>query len=142
MRTNWDRFWEAFSDDGGRSWRLIRPSTIDASSAPGLLKRLDSGRLVLVWNRLYPEGQTSYPRIGGDGGWSEVPTCNHRDELSIAFSSDDGKTWSKPVVFARQPGAWLAYPFVLEYRPGELWITTMQGGIRVKLNEGDFLVGN
>ena len=33
LRTSLDRFWEAYSDDGGLSWREIRPSPIDASSA-------------------------------------------------------------------------------------------------------------
>ncbi|MBN2307622.1 MAG: exo-alpha-sialidase [Candidatus Hydrogenedentes bacterium] len=139
IRTNWDRFWEAFSEDGGRSWRVIRPSSIDASSAPGLLKRLESGRLMLVWNRLYPEGKREYPRTGGDREWSEVPACNHREELSVAFSEDDGKTWTTPVVLARQPGAWLSYPYVLEAQPGELWITTMQGDVRVMVRELDLL---
>jgi hypothetical protein len=64
---------------------------------------------------------------------------NHREELSIAFSDDDGQSWSRPVVIARQSKTSLAYPHVFEHRPGELWITTMQGGIRVSLSEADFL---
>lgn len=43
-RTNWSRFWEAYFEDDGVSWRTIKPSNIEASSAPGLLKRLASGR--------------------------------------------------------------------------------------------------
>jgi len=139
IRTNWKKFWEAFSDDGGLSWRVIRPSNIDASSAPGMLKRLASGRLVLVWNRYYPEGETSFPLSGGDNQWSEVPVSNHRLELSIMFSEDDGKTWTEPVVFARNKKVWLAYPRVFEAAPGQLWITTPQGGLRVKLMEKDFV---
>ncbi len=139
IRTNWERFWEAFSLDEGRSWRIIRPSEIPASSSPGLLKRLASGRLVLIWNRPLPEGKTDYPRIGGKGQFSEVPVRNHRGELSIMFSEDDGKTWSKPVVFARKPGTSLAYPHIFEVKPGVLWVTTMQGNIRVILHEADFL---
>ncbi len=138
MRTNWDRFWEAFSEDEGVSWRVIRPSKIEASCAPGMLKRLKSGRLVLIWNRPYPEGKTSWPRVGGDNQWSEVPALNHREELSIAFSDDDGQTWSKPVVLARQKGAWLSYPHIFEHSPGVLWVTTMQGGLRVSLAEEAF----
>ena len=61
IRTNWDRFWEAYSDDQGLSWRVIQPSNIDASTSPGFLERLASGRLVLIWNRLYPEGKKSFP---------------------------------------------------------------------------------
>ena len=139
IRTNLDRFWEAFSDDGGKYWRVIRPSNIKASSAPGMLKRLSSGRLVLVWNRLYPEGKDSYKRKGGDGITSEVAASWHREELSIAFSKDEGKTWSKPVVIAKKPEAWLSYPYIFEYQPGELWITTTQADVRIKLSEEKFV---
>ena len=65
IRTNLDRFWEAFSYDNGHSWRTIRPSSIEASTSPGYLTRLNSGRLVLMWNRLYPEGKNSFPRRTG-----------------------------------------------------------------------------
>ena len=65
LRTNLDRFWEAYSEDQGLYWRTLRPSPIDASSAPGYLIRLASGRLALVWNRLYPEGKQTTVRRGG-----------------------------------------------------------------------------
>lgn len=138
IRTNLGVFWEAFSDDGVY-WRTMGLTSIQASSAPGLLKRLQSGRLLLVWNRPFPEGKTGYPLTGGDCEWSETPVSNHRGEVSVAFSEDDGKTWTAPVVIARQPGASLAYPYVYERKPGDLWITTMQGGIRVKVAEADLL---
>lgn len=140
IRTNWDRFWEAYSEDEGLSWRVIRPSAIDASSSPGLLKRLASGRLALVWNRLCLEGQTTASRQEANSQASEAPASWQRAELSIAFSEDEGKTWSKPVVFARKPGASLAYPYVFERHPGELWITTMFGPVRVRLMEKDFFL--
>lgn len=139
MRTNWKTFWEAYSSDEGVTWTSIGATKIDASSAPGLLERLQSGRLVLVWNRYYPEGRTSFPLSGGDNQWSEVKVSNHRLELSIMFSDDDGKTWTDPVVFARIKKGSLAYPYLFEVNPGELWITTMQGGLRARLLEKDFL---
>jgi len=139
IRTNWKHLWESFSGDGGLSWCEPRATDIDASSAPAILKRLRSGRLVLIWNRYFPEGQTSYPLTGGDNQWSEVPVSNHRLELSMKFSDDDGKTWTDPVVIARVAKGWLAYPYLFEVRPGELWITTMQGGLRATLKEKDFV---
>jgi len=147
MRTNWGTFWEAYSIDDGKTWENIRPTNIEASSAPGLLKRLQSGRLVLVWNRRFPEGTCQYPLSGGDKQWSEVAASNHRDELSIAFSEDDGLTWSDPKVIAKidsnqkmdPPLRRISYPYVFENMPGELWITTMQGGLRVKLKVEDFI---
>ncbi len=138
MRTNWGAFWEATSYDEGLTWKNFRPTNIDASSAPGLLKRLVSGRLVLIWNRRFPEGKNWHPLQGGDNQWSEVANSNHREELSIMFSEDEGKTWSNPVVFAKHDTR-ISYPYVFEASPGVLWITTMQGGLRVKLMEKDFL---
>lgn len=140
LRTNWGSFWEAYSKDDGVTWNGFNPTQIDASSAPGLLKRLQDGKLVLVWNRRFPQGRVEYPLSGGDNQWSEVPASNHRDELAIAFSGDEGKTWSNPVVIAeRGTQKRLSYPYVFEEKPGVLWITLMQGELRVKLNEGDFL---
>ena len=135
IRTNWDRFWEAFSQDEGRSWRVIRPSSVDASSAPGHLIRLSGGRLVLAWNRLHPEGMTLQewnrrPGARREFPYSRIPGSSQREELSIAFSEDDGKTWTRPQVVARQPGGWLSYPYLFERRPGEIWLTTHYAGIR------------
>ena len=71
--------------------------------------------------------------------FSERTVSWMREELSIAFSSDDGRSWAGPTVVARQRGVWLSYPFVLERRPGEIWITTMQGLLQFSLNESDFV---
>jgi len=146
IRTNLDRFWQAVSTDGGRYWRIIVPSQVDASSSPGQLLRLHSGRLVLVWNRLDPEGRRD-PR-SQPNHQSEVACSWHREELSIAYSDDDGGTWSKPVVIARQPGGQLSYPYVCERRPGELWVIAgfasrkdwKEGfSLRLKLSEQDLV---
>ena len=137
IRTSWDRFWEAFSDDDGLSWRVIRPSKIDASTSPGCLTRLASGRLVLVWNRLYPEGADTFPRRSGQ--LSEALASWHREELSIAFSEDEGKTWTQPIVIAREKDTWISYPYVFEREPGLLWIFTGQGDLLVSVREGDLV---
>jgi len=142
MRTNWGSFWETFSEDEGLTWKDYRPTNILSSSTPGMLTRLQSGWLVLVWNYPYPEGQNSYPLSGGDSQWSEVPASNHRGELSIMFSNDDGKSWGRRTVIARttKEGTQLSYPNIFEARPGELWITTgFMGELGIKLLEKDFL---
>ncbi len=145
IRTNWGQFWSAYSSDGGKFWNIIKPSGIPASSAPGLIKRLQSGRLLLVWNRPYPEGKTKWKLSGGDNLWSATPVSNHREELSMMFSDDDGKNWSKPVVIAHKRNKkakgskWISYPYLYESTPGNIWITTMQGGLRVKIRESDFV---
>ncbi len=146
IRTNWSEFWSAYSNDGGKFWSVIQPSGIPASSAPAMLRRLASGRLMLLWNRLYPDGKTEWPLSGGDNLWSATPVSNYREELSIAFSDDDGKTWSDTEVIASAADSdhkgskrWISYPYVFEAQPGEIWITTMQGGLRVNISEADFI---
>ena len=134
IRTNLDRFWQAFSEDDGRYWRTIQPSAIDASSSPGHLVRLASGRLVLVWNRLNPASGEVVPKSEPSVS-SEGPMSWYRDELSIAFSDDDAKTWTKPMVLARQKNG-LSYPYVFERRPGELWFFAGFGGpLRLQAKE-------
>ena len=137
MRTNWDQLWEAVSGDDGRSWRTVRPSGLDASSAPANLLRLNSGKLLLLWNRLYPEGKHEFFRSGGAA--AAVAASRHREELSLAFS-DDGLSWSEPQVIARDPGG-LSYPRAFERRPGEVWITTaFQGNLQMRIDVDDFIV--
>lgn len=121
MRTNRDVFYESFSNDSGLTWSKPAPTAIGASSSPGYLLRLKSGRLLLFWNRLTPEGRTDYPRRSGLG-YSQHPASWHRDELSLAFSSDDGRTWSEPKVILRGD-ALVSYPFAFERRAGEIWIS-------------------
>ena len=138
IRTNWGEFWSGYSSDGGQHWQILKPSGIFASSAPGLLTRLSSGRLMLLWNRPAPEGTDHWELSGGDGLWSEIPVSNYREELSMTLSDDEGESWSEPVVVARQKGKWLSYPYAFEVEPGRIWLTTMQGNVRAEFQEGDF----
>jgi hypothetical protein len=140
VRTGLDYFLEIFSSDSGVTWGPSRFSQIDASAAPGMLHRMADGRILLVWNRLYPEGKTEYPRRGLP--WHTVPASYHREELSLAFSSDEGATWSTPKIVARRDsGKWVSYPYLFEPSPGHLWLTTMQGGLRAHFKAADFAAG-
>jgi sialidase-1 len=134
IRTNLDRFWSAFSTDYGESWRNYGPSDIDASSSPGRLLRLASGRLVLAWNRLHPEGADSAPMERGQ--YSENEASWQREELSVAFSDDEGNSWGESAVVARAD-EWISYPYLFEYSPGEVWIRA--GEFRGVLKEHDFV---
>jgi len=133
IRTTKGWFWEAFSSDGGLTWHGLARSKLRSSTCCGQLARLASGRLMLLWNRPTDD---------------DPHNIHSREELSAALSEDDGKTWTEPVIVSRRPlrpgepyhAARQSYPHVYERRPGELWITTMQGGLRMKIAEAD-LVG-
>ena len=139
IRTNLDFFWTAYSSDQGSNWRVLQPTTIEASSAPAWLTRLRSGRLMMVWNPLHPEGK-DWPRRESKSMY-ERPASWYREELCVAFSDDDAKSWTKPVVVARRPGKSLSYPYVFERAPGEVWVATFYGEphIGFKINEKDFV---
>ena len=141
MRTNWGSLWETRSKDKGLTWTDFRSTPIKASTAPAMFKRLSSGRLIMIWNQNLPQGKTSYPLRGGDNTWSEVYQSNHREELSVMFSDDDGRTWGEPKVIAKVtlPKTQVSYPYFLERRPGEIWVTTMFGGLRMAFDEQEML---
>lgn len=134
MRTTLDQLWQAHSDDGV-FWRELGPSGIDAACGPPSLLRLHSGRVLLLWNRLTPSDGGTYPRQGGDGQWAHREAVNIREELSMSLTEDDGQTWLEPIVLATRPGSRVAYPHAFEVAPGELWITSGQGHLRVKVLE-------
>ena len=131
IRTYQGCFSEAFSADEGRTWTDVRPSPIAASGSPGQLRRLHSGRLALLWNRYI----------------DKAAKTGRREQLSLAFSEDEGRSWTAPAVVAydpmrpgdKEPDHRLSYPYVYERVPGQLWITTFQGPLRIKLEEDDFL---
>lgn len=100
IRTTRGVFWESDSSDGGRTWTGARPGTIDSATAPAHLARLADGRLAMAWNR-------------ASGG---------RSRLHLALSDDEGKTWTPSLVAVRGS---TTYPFLLEAKPGELWVGYM-----------------
>lgn len=138
IRTTLGTFYESHSSDLGLTWSTPTPTPIEASTAPPMLERLESGRLMLAWNRPNLEGKDSHPLRGGDNQWSAKPASNQRSELSIAFSSDDGKTWSPPAVLVRAQKKDTSYPYLFELNPGEIWVTTMRETVKVQLRERDF----
>ena len=153
IRTTLDSFWEAYSEDKGRSWLEFRPSGIDASNTPGLrgpaLQRTAGAGVeqALCGRR-------------DDGRPALRPPRPRRRPATTATSSPSpsrrtkGQSWSGPVVFARNPRhpgvmtlpdgrqmnmGGLSYPKIFERRPGEMWITTgFQGHLRISMQESDF----
>ncbi|MFN7278647.1 MAG: sialidase family protein [bacterium] len=141
LRTNWGYFWETISGDRGLTWRSFRSTNIDASSSPGILKRLSSGRWLLAWNRYYPQGKNTYRLVGGDRNFSAFPVSLHREELSVMISEDEGRTWSAPVVVAKtlKPRLQLSYPYLFEPDPGEIWLSFPFSNLRFSIREQTLL---
>lgn len=124
LRTESGYLWEAISNDGGLKWEGLMQSNLKSVTCCPQMARLSDGRVALLWNappRHLPQNGTS------------------RAELSLAFSSDDGASWTKPVIVAANyaGGGRVSYPYLYERKPGDLWITTMQGGLRMKVNVAD-----
>ena len=127
LRTESGFLWEATSRDGLK-WTGLKQTNIASGTCCPQLARLSNGRIALLWN--------APPRHDPKSGSSRV-------ELSLAFSDDEAATWSKPVIVAAKyiPGGRVSYPYLYERKPGELWITTMQGGLRMKVNTADLGAG-
>ena len=69
----------SYSSDGGELWLAVRPTELNSSSSPNVLRRIpQTGDLLCVWNQVSPE-ENEY-------GW-------RRNRLSAAISQDDGATW-------------------------------------------------
>jgi len=141
IRTGYEKFWEAYSDNHGRRWQDIRHSQLDSAAAPGQLRCLADGRLVLVWSRLALEDGTILPRSEPSASYA-AGVRSQRRELALSYSTDDAKTWSKSVVIARQTKGSISYPFIFEPIPGELWIWTRYGSmppLYMRLSEQDIV---
>jgi lysophospholipase L1-like esterase len=127
LRTESGYLWEAQSRDGLR-WNGLKQTTLKSVSCCPQMARLTDGRIALLWN--------APPR-------HDPNSRSSRAELSLAFSNDETTTWSKPFIVAANysPGGRTSYPYLYERRPGELWITTMQGGLRMRINTSDLKSG-
>lgn len=119
--------YESTSHNDGLTWTEPKPTKIPTVTCCPQLRTLADGTVALLWNpppRYDPANPTS------------------RDELAIALSTDDGANWSKPIIVAadysriRTLPEYIraSYPYLYERRPGELWITTMYGDVRIQLD--------
>lgn len=124
LRTEEGVQYEAVSRDAGLLWTDFQPSKVKSVTCCAQMARLTDGRVALLWNHPPRHNPTS---------------AGSREELFLAFSDDDAKTWSAPVVVAAAYGTGqrVSYPYLYERSPGELWITTMQGGLRMKVKAAD-----
>ena len=119
LRTESGWLWQAESKDG-LVWENLKQSNVRSVTCCAQMARLSDGRVALLWNHPPRHAPTS---------------AGSREELCLALSNDDGATWTEPVVVAASygPRNRVSYPYLFEPRAGELWITTMQGGLRMSI---------
>ncbi len=79
MRTQLGQIATSTSSDGGETWGERGRLSVQAPEAPATLRRIPAtGDLLLIWNNTFTAG-------AGHGG--------RRTPLTVAVSSDEGKTW-------------------------------------------------
>lgn len=131
-----DHVYRSASSDGGQSWSVPVATMLPNNNSSIQACRLCSGRLALIFNRFslpvdWDEGQAS-PQ------WGEARWPRTRWPLSIALSHDDGLSWpwirDIDTGFGFQGALnWtlngqLAYPTLVEGRPGELHVAYSWAG--------------
>lgn len=95
MRTLHDYQYGCFSTDGGINWSKPEPTNLAAPCSPATIKRIPwTGDLLCVWND--HSGEHPFPP-------------KRRTPLCVAYSKDDGKSWSKSRVLEADPDGWYCY---------------------------------
>lgn len=86
FRTKGGCLYRTESNDGGETWSRAAPSPLPAPESMARMIRLQSGRLLVVWNSV--SSTTQQPR----------------HPLSASVSADGGRTWSPPRTIADEVG--------------------------------------
>lgn len=93
------------SEDDGRTWTQLKdPVTVDSNGNPPALLKLQDGRLCIIYG--IRQEQTMADGIG----------------MYAAYSGDEGKTWSEPVLLRGHDGAvWdIGYPRAVQRPDGKI----------------------
>ena len=78
-RTRMGRLFQSFSLDGGVNWSIAEPPELASSYAPAEVRRIPAtGDLLICWNQVSKQ---------------EIIDGLNRHRLSVAISTDEGKTW-------------------------------------------------
>jgi len=89
----------AESRDGGKTWTTPKPTQWKNPDSGISMRRLENGHVLLVFNN----------------------QDNSRTPLHIVRSTDEGRTWSKPLYLETNPGEY-SYPSVLQTSDGKIHI--------------------
>jgi len=141
LRTCRGTLFQSKSGDNGKTWSAPVTTGIPASSSPGTLLRLRSGRLVLAYNPICPSGTAPEAIRKFTYPGSKRPSSWYRGEIYLRWSDDDAKTWSEPRLLLKHPqpdrtvgGSGIGYVQLVEPQPGVVWGNVFQGGEFVGAN--------
>ncbi len=142
IRTNKGSLYQSKSTDDGQTWSDPASTGIAASSSPATVLRLQSGKLVLVYDPYCESGTDPRDQRTSRYPGSKNPTSWYRGEQYVRWSDDNGATWSSPrllLQYSNIPasmggGKGLGYTQLVEARPGEIWGNVAFGGEDVGTN--------
>jgi predicted neuraminidase len=100
----------AFSDDNGWTWSEAEPSSLPNPDAAVDALRLRDGRILLVYNH-------------SESG---------RENLQLAVSSDQGRTWRSDAILEQSEHQEYSYPNLVEDRRGRIHLTYTWQRERIK----------
>ena len=109
FRTCLGHLWQAFSEDGGRTWDEPTSTGLDAPLGPLHAQRVpNNDAVVVVWNYSKPSKDNPF---------------GPRAPMAFAVSHDHCKTWSRPVIVTEQAG----YMYNIFFSDKEMFITHLEG---------------
>lgn len=112
-----DGIGESFSRDGGRTWTPGRKSHIDGPCSRFHIRRLKSGRLLMI-NHFHFGERIDLDNILQQGN---VKSWKGRSHLTAMLSEDDGQTWPYTLLLDERNDA--AYPDAKEGADGYIYVT-------------------
>lgn len=120
--------WESFSSDLGETWSEPACAQVQSCSARYFLRRLDSGRILLV-------------KHGREAGAAP----QRREDLTAFLSEDEGETWSKGFVLDERFE--VSYPDGVQAKDGTIYISYDRNRgkdgeiLMARIREEDILAG-
>ncbi len=113
-----DGIGESFSQDGGYTWSPGRKSHIDGPCSRFHIRRLKSGRLLMINHHNFEE-KLNKEEVLNQG--RNVIKWKGRSHLTALLSEDDGKTW--PYTLLLDERNEVSYPDATEASDGYIYVT-------------------
>jgi hypothetical protein len=112
VRTDAGFQYQCFSSDRGETWTNLEAMQLPSPRSPASIERIpQTGDLLAIWN---------------DHHWVPLARRTARTPLSIAISSDEGKSWSDATALLTDPKGWYCYT-AIHFDQGNLLIGTCAG---------------